>query len=451
MRRLRTSRRALMKASAGAAAGFASPIVWLNPPARGQSPNDRLGVAAIGVGGQGSMIGRVAATYGNLVACCDVHRGNAERFAAGLALHRPCEIYADYRKVLERKDVDVITCGTPDHWHVKILVDAVKAGKDVYCEKPLTLTIEEGRLACEAVKKYNRIVQVGTQQRSGSRKMFLKAVAIARSGRLGRTLKATVRTGPALTGGPFQVTELPKALDWDFYLGQAPAVPFCNERIGFTFRWWLEYSGGKVTDWGVHHLDIALWALGGEATGVVEVEGKGLFPRHVWNDIRPVDFLNGRAKLPPCYNVTPTYDCDLGLPNGNRIRLVSEDDYTVTIEGEKGALTVSRDDLTGTVVEAIEDSEADRAWLDGEVARLYRGMQPGSHMRNFFECAKSRRLPISDVFSHVHTANACHMANIAMLLSRTLRWDPATGAFAGDDEANSLIRRERRKGFEITV
>jgi myo-inositol 2-dehydrogenase/D-chiro-inositol 1-dehydrogenase len=449
MRRSVTTRRAFMKASAGTAAGLAAPFVWLDPPARAQSPNGRLGIAAIGVGGRGSIIARQAATHGNLVACCDVFRPKAERFAA--RQKDKCEVYSDYRKVLERKDVDVITCGTPDHWHVKIAVDALKAGKDVYCEKPLTLTIEEGRLVCEAVKKYNRILQVGTQQRSEYGLRFLKAVALARSGRLGKTLKATALIGAAPAGGPFEVTEPPPAVDWDFYLGQAPLVPYCKERFGYTFRWWLEYSGGQVTDWGIHHNDIALWALGGEAAGVLEVEGTGAFPKDVWKDVRPVDFLNGRATLPPCYNVTPTYRCTLKLPNGNTIAFSSEEEYTLAIEGEGGRLTVSRERLVGPAIEAVEKSDADRAWLDGEVAKLYRGMRPGSHMQNFFDCVKSRQLPISDAFSHIQTANAMHACNLAMLLGRTLRWDAAAGAFIGDDEANALIRRERRKGFEITV
>jgi predicted dehydrogenase len=455
MRPPASTRRALLGgAAAGAAAGFAAPALWLNPPARGQSPNDRLGVAAIGLGGQGSWMSRQASRLGNMVACCDIRRAQAERFAASLG--KPCEIYTDYRKVLERKDVDVINCATPDFWHVKIAVDAMKAGKDVYCEKPLTLTIDEGRLICEAVKKYGRVLQVGTQQRSEARQMFLKAVALARGGRLGKKLKARVQTGEAPTGGPFEVGEAPKDLDWDFYLGQTRLVPYCKERIGFTFRWWLEYSGGQVTDWGAHHMDIALWALGGESTGVVEVEGKGAFPKEVWKDVKPVDVLAGRAALPPAYNVTPTYACEFKLPNGNTILFDSGKAYTVTIEGEGGQVVVSREKLTGAPVEAAEGSESDRAWLAGEVAKLYRGMRIGAqrmggHMQNFFDCVKSRQLPISDAFTHVHTANACHMANLAMLLGRKLTWDPAAGAFVGDDEANALRRREPRKGYEIVV
>jgi myo-inositol 2-dehydrogenase/D-chiro-inositol 1-dehydrogenase len=446
------SRRDVLRGSAGAAAGFAAPTLWLDPPAHGQSPNDRPGVAAIGVGWRGAEIGRQAARIGRVVASCDIHRMKAERFAG--ASKGKCEVYTDYRQVLDRKDVDVITCGTPDHWHVKIAIDAMKAGKDIYCEKPLTLTIDEGRLVCEAVKKYSRVVQVGTQQRSEFRQMFLKAAAFARSGRLGKTLKATVRTGDVPTGGPFQESDPPQDLNWDFYLGQAPIVPFCKERIASYpagFRWWLEYAGGQVTDWGVHHLDIAMWALGGDAIGVVEVEGKGDFPKDVWKGVRPVDFLNGRAKLPPCYNVTPTYDCHMKLSNGNAIHFISDRAYTLTLEGEKGQIEVSRQKLLGEPIEAVERSEANRRWLDEEMAKVYRGMRLGSHMQNFFDCVKSRQLPISDVFNHIHSANAVHMANIAMLLGRKLVWDPAKGAFAGDDEANALIRREQRKGFEITV
>jgi hypothetical protein len=281
-------------------------------------------------------------------------------------------------------------------------------------------------------------VQVGTQQRSEAGQMFLKAVALARSGRLGKKLTAVVRTGPALTGGPFKETEPPAGLDWNAYLGQAPLVPFCKERLGPSFRQWLEYSGGQVTDWGVHHMDIALWALGGETTGVSEVEGKGDFPRHVWKDVRPVDFLNGRAKLPPCYNVTPTYECHLKLPNGNTIQFDSDRAYTITIAGEGGQIEVSRQQLIGAPIEAVEASATDRAWLAKEVAALYRGMrigemEMGAHMLNFLDCVKSRQLPISDVFTHVNSVNAVHMSNLAMLLGVVL---PAS---AGQGQTGAVV------------
>jgi predicted dehydrogenase len=438
------SRRGLLKGSAGLAAGFAAPTLWL--PAHAQSAAGRLAVASIGVGGRGTAIGNQAAGQGKTLACADVHRGNAERFAK----RHKCEVFTDYRKVLERKDIDVITCGTTDHWHVKVAIDAMKAGKDVYCEKPLTLTIDESRMICEAATKTKRIFQVGTQQRSEYGNKFLKAVAIAKSGRLGKKLNATVSTGGARKGGPFPEEDPPKELDWDFYLGQAPVVPFNKKRIGFDFRWWLEYSGGQVTDWGVHHMDIALWALGGDETGIAEISGKGDFPAHVWGDVKPLDFLNGRAKLPPAYNVTPSYNCDIKLPNGAGIKFVSGRNL-LTIEGENGKIEVNRGKLAGDPVKAIEGSEKDKQWLEEEIRKLYRGMPMKGHMANFFHCVKTRQKPISDVWTHTNSVNTCHMANIAMLLKRPLKWDQKQYRFVGDDEANKFLKREQRKGYEITL
>ncbi|HPM81937.1 MAG TPA: Gfo/Idh/MocA family oxidoreductase, partial [Candidatus Anammoximicrobium sp.] len=257
MTRTRTTRRGFLKSSTGAAVAvftipyFTSPIC-----AAADSGQDKLRVAAIGVGGRGSGIGHDAGGKGVMLACADVDRTHAERFAA--RYDGKCEIYSDYRKVLDRNDVDVVTIGTPDHWHVKIAVEAMLAGKDVYCEKPLTLTIDEGKKICQTVRKTERVFQVGTQQRSDQR--FLLAIAIARSGRLGQTLKATCSIGGAPTGGPFATSDPPPHLDWNLWLGQCPVVPYTKERCHGSFRWWLEYSGGKLTDWGAHHLDIAHWA-----------------------------------------------------------------------------------------------------------------------------------------------------------------------------------------------
>ena len=233
-------------------------------------------MAAIGVGGRGTEIGNQAASLANVVACVNVKRGNAERFAGPLG--GKCKVYTDYRKVLDRKDIQAITCATPDHWHTKIAIEAMRAGKDVYCEKPLTLTIAEGKLIAKVVRETGRVLQVGTQQRSEYEGAFLEAVAIVRSGRLGKKLKAIARVEKAKRGGPFPPQTTPADLNWDFWLGQAPDAPYTENRFRYQFRYWFEYSGGEVTDWGVHHTDIALWALGGEETGPVEVEGKGDFP-----------------------------------------------------------------------------------------------------------------------------------------------------------------------------
>jgi myo-inositol 2-dehydrogenase / D-chiro-inositol 1-dehydrogenase len=222
------TRRDFLKSAALLAAGTAVPFVWTGTPARAaESATDKLRVASIGVGGRGSGIGHDAGQLGNMVACCDVDREHAEKFAA--KYDGRCVIYGDYHKLLERKDIDVVTIGTPDHWHAAVAIAALETGRDVYCEKPLTLTIDEGKELCRVVKKTGRIMQVGTQQRSDAK--FLTAVALARSGRLGKELTATCSIGGAPAGGPFVSCSPPASLDWNFWLGQAAKVDYTKRAM----------------------------------------------------------------------------------------------------------------------------------------------------------------------------------------------------------------------------
>jgi predicted dehydrogenase len=421
-------RRDFLKTTAGLAATATVPYIFTSGRVRADGPNDRLSVASIGVGGRGSGIGHQAGSKGNMVACCDVDREHAEEFAS--RYNGRCDIYGDYRQVLDRDDVEVVTIGTPDHWHVKIATEALLAGKDVYCEKPLTLTIDEGKTICRVVKETGRVMQVGTQQRSEFNNMFLKAVVLAQSGRLGENLTARCQAGAGQAGGPFAVSDPPPTLNWDMWLGQTPEEGYCPERCHFNFRWWLEYSGGQVTDWGVHVADIGLWALGLDKTGPTTIEGSGTFP----------DVGNG-------YNAATGFDATMTFENGRKIFLTSADGGDVLLEGELGRIRVSRGRLVGRPIEDLTATDQD--WLDEEVIKLYRGKQPGDHMRNFFECVKDRSLPISDVFTHHRSVSVCHLANIAMRLGRKLNWDPAAEDFIGDDEASSMLSREQRAPYTI--
>jgi len=445
--RVKSSRRGFLKrATAAAAAGAMAPYYWSSRVAGGESKNDRVNVAAIGTSiytdrwghkgemdGRGAVVGHQAGRVGNLVAVADVNRRYAEHFAS--RYDGRCAVYGDYRTLLERNDVEAVTIGTPDHWHSKIAIEAMLAGKDVYCEKPLTLTIDEGKKICRVAKQTGRVFQVGTQQRSEYGRVFLKAVAIARSGRLGDKLHALSSVGTPERGGPFANQDPPPGLDWDFWLGQAPKVPYCPQRCDYDFRWWLEYSGGQVTDWGVHHTDIALWALGAENTGPVEIEGSG-------------DFAN----VPNGYNVAQTFDCTMKFAGGNTIRLYSGPNELI-ISGEKGRIRVNRGGLTGKPVEEL--TQADEERLDQEIVKLCGGWKTGGregdHMQNFFDCIKSRELPISDVFSHHRSVSACHLCNVAMRLKRKLRWDPEKEDFVGDDEAGAMLSRTQRAPYAIDV
>ena len=446
----RESRRSFLKTTAtAAAAGVTVPYLFTSHSAADDvvAANDKLNVGVIGSGGRGSWVGHQAGAIGNMVAVADVDTDNAKKFAE--RYDGKCEIYDDYKKILDRKDIDVIVCGTPDHWHAKIGTDAMLAEKDVYCEKPLTLTIDESKQIRAMTTKTGRIFQVGTQQRSEYDKMFLKTVAIARSGRLGDKLHALSSVGESVSGGPFPNVPVPKKLNFDFWTGPSPQVDFVQQRVGGSFRWWLEYSGGQITDWGVHHTDIAIWALGAEDNGVVEAEGKGEFPG-LPEGVDVLAFLNGETKIPAAYNVAKTFNVKMKTDNGNTIRLTSGKNELI-IGGSKGKIRVNRGGLSGKLIEAIAKSKDDTQWLEEEVAKLYRGMRQKGHMQNFFDCVKSREMPISDVWTHTTSVNACHIANIAMMVQRKVRFNPETYRFEGDEQANEFLSRKQRAPYQVTA
>jgi predicted dehydrogenase len=430
----RFDRRDFLKFSAGAAAVASMPC-WLADLTYGY-PNqaqgsDRLRLGAIGVGGRGSGIMHDAIRYADLVAVCDVDRNHAEK--ARQDTGGKAEVYSDYRKLLERKDIDVVTIGTPDHWHTGICLAALKAGKDVYCEKPLTLTIEEGQLLVDAVRETGQVLQVGTQQRSEMGLVFLRAVATVRSGRLGKLKQVTVSLPLSTSeGGPFDPKPVPEHLNWDFWLGQAPEVPYCPERCHFQFRWWFEYSGGIMTDWGAHHVDIAHWAMDCEQSGPLSADGsKTVLP----------NIAGG-------YNTPKRPIVDMIYPGDVHVQITTGNEG-VLFEGENGRIYVNRGRVTG---KPIEEQDADQGLKDKiveQMNKLYTSGKPGSHMGNFFECVKSRKQPISDVVSQHRSVSACHVANISCRLGRKLTWDPAKERFVGDDEANTYVGRPQREPYQI--
>ncbi len=454
------SRRTFIKTTIGAGlcAGTA-PTILPGLYAQETGANERLGVACIGVGGRGSGIGGQAADLGHLIACCDVHRKNGENFAAQQKdKNRECKVYNDYRDMLEKeKGIDVVTIGTPDHWHVKIAVEAMKAGKHVYCEKPLTLTIGEGQIVQEAVKKYGKTFQVGTQQRSEFDLNFLKAVAIARSGRLGSNLEAVSSVGKAASRsedkdkpfGPFKTAPKPEYLDFDLWLGPAPLVEYTPERIGWNFRWWFEYSGGQVTDWGVHHTDIAFWALAGKDGQAVEAQGTGEFMGTTRE--QSLGLLLGtvpQSEMPNAWNVAYSFDVDVKLSTGNKIKVVSGPNELI-ISGENGKIRVNRGSLTGKPVEEIDADPKAKQEIEELMAEIYGGELPKGHMKNFFDAVRSGKQPVANVTEHVRSVNATHLANIALLTGRKIKFDPQAQTFPGDAEANKLISRTPRDGYAI--
>lgn len=447
------SRRAFLQGVA--VAGSAS--VLLTPASRAfgyQSPNARPVFATIGLRNQGWTITSKSFPFADFAALADVDSKVLDENVAKVekGQGKKPDAYKDYRKVLDRKDIDAVMIATPDHWHTKIAVEAMRAGKDVYCEKPLTLTIDEGKLIEKVVKETGRVFQVGTMQRTESDQRFLMAIALVRAGRIGTVKKVTCSIDRMESSPVIPAVDAPESLDWDFWLGPAPkvayrALPQIREGYGggvplysnchYSFRNWHEYSGGKLTDWGAHHVDIACWALGATDTGpstVTPIDYK-----------LPVEYKDGHPTVDNQYNAATQFTIRASMPNDVELIITSEGDNGILFEGTKGRFFVNRGKLTGKPVEELKDNPLP----EDAVEKVYGGKVSANHTANFIEGMVARKQPISDVWSHNRMLEICHLSNIAMRLGRELKWDPTKREIVGDAQANAFLARESRKGFEI--
>ena len=368
-------------------------------------------------------------------------------------------VHEDYHDVLADEEIDVVVVASPDHWHTKHVIEAVRAGKDVYCEKPLTLTIAEGTAIEKAIEETGRIVQVGTQQRTEYDSMFVKAAALQREGRVG-----DLKTVTCAIGGSREAVELPKVdapshLNWEKYLGQCPMVdyreaPVINDVSGWGaghpfsrahhyYRWWYEYSGGKLTDWGAHHVDIAMLAMDklGDDVGLITIDP--VMVEH------PVEFVDGYPTKDDRFNCATKFRVECQFEDGVRMDVVDDAsdkgfDNGVMFEGTGGRFLVNRGKLVGKPVEDLKTNP-----LPAEPFEIVYGRgKPDSHMAMFFECVDSREQPISDVKGHNAMLNVCHAINIAMRLGRKLTYDPAKRDFVGDKQASEFVSRTPRDGYE---
>lgn len=452
-----TTRRAFLAQSAALSAGAFVPyhLSASRAAARSASSNERLRFALIGCGGNGTGTAPVGKHFADLVALCDV---DSEHLAAADAEvgDGKADLYADYREVIARDDIDIVQISTPDHWHAKILVEAMLAGKDAYCEKPLTLTIDEGKLVRRIQQETGAVVQVGTQQRSSFDK-FNKALAILADGRIGKLKKITVGIDGGAWSPPLPVADVPESLDWDRWLGPTPTMPYrfmenakspqwplTNGHIHF--RWWYEHSGGKLTDWGAHHVDIAM--LGIAATGQnndpVSVDGTA---KHA------VDFKDGVPVQTDRYNTAQQFNLTVAFAERDvEMNIRSDGDNGILFEGEEGRFFVNRGKLTGKPVEALKDNPLPSDAL----SKIYRGMpidgnDRHAHWSNFLHAIDKRVLPISDVHSHMKMLNVCHLAGICCRLGRKVHWDQATEQITGDDLAASMMQRPYRDGYAIDL
>ena len=376
-----------------------------------------------------------AAQFGDILAVCDVDQRNVDSAVKKFTTNGKTPTrYTDFRKLLERKDVHAVVQGTPDHWHTLINIAAARAHKDIYAEKPLTLTIDEGRHVIKAVRENQVVLQTGMQQRSGVR--FHLACELVRNGRLGKLKEIEVFLPAGLRGGPFKNVPVPAGFDYDQWLGQAPAADYFPERCHQTFRWWFDYAGGPVTDWGAHHNDIVRWAVGQD--GPVGVEASVVTP-----------------PLPNGFTSPSEFAATLMWANGVRqtIKTTTDDAWTGSIikpEGQRngikfigadGWLWVNRNEITAS------DKHLLVAPLPPNAIRLD---QSKNHMANFVESMRSRKDPICTVETGHRSACIGHLIIIALRTGLKLQWNPEQEIFTGEHaaEANKHLAREMRKPYD---
>jgi predicted dehydrogenase len=440
--------------AAAAVAGFPAivPASVLGP----QAPGNRINIGAIGVGriSRGhDMPGVWKYDSARIVAVCDLDSKrveDAKRLVNGYytkTAGRPYDGvtgYADYRELLGNKDIDAVIVSTPDHWHALITVAAVRAGKDVYLQKPASLTIAEGRTLSDAVHRSGRIFQIGSQQRSSPQWRY--AAELVRNGRIGRlqTVKIGLPGDPA--GGVETEMPVPPALDYDTWLGSTPAVHYTEDRVhpraGYGRPGWLrceQFGAGMITGWGAHHLDCAHWAMDTEYTGPVEVWGTAEFPKSgLWN-------VHGPFKTEALY------------ANGVHMIVSGEFPNGIRFEGTEGWIFVSRGNETVTASDPQSRLKDEQALAASNPALITSVIGPDEvhlyestdHHGNWLECVRSRRQPIAPVEVAHRACTACLLHHIAMKLPRHLRWDPEKERFTGDDQANAMLSRPQRAPYVI--
>ena len=438
-----SNRRRFIKQSAATAVATSATAYfpWSEKAFANESKNDRPVIGGIGLGGMGSGDCRGHARFGDIVAVADVDQKHADRAKADERIGKgKADSYSDYRKILERNDIDVVSIATPDHWHVKIAIEALQAGKHVFCQKPLTLTLEENQLVRNACRKFDKqVFFIGTQQRS-DRNKFLRAVNMVQKGLLGDIKHIKVGINGGTKAKAFKKADVPANLDWDNWLGQAPLVDYIPQRCHGNFRWWYEYSGGKFTDWGAHHVDIATWAINqnGDGMGPVTIDGS--------DTNHPVEFKDGYPTVNDTFNTAHDYNVVCKFDNGIQMDIESRGDNGILFTGTKGRMFVSRGKISGL---PIEENWVKGKFDESDLKRMYKGKPSEGHKDNFYRCIREGGLPISDVFSHVQAMATCHLAAIAARFGREIKWDAKAEKIVGDEQAQGLFARDRREGYDI--
>jgi predicted dehydrogenase len=447
----RRSRRAFLKDAVVSTAGASVASVASSRPMSAASQdrvagaNRRIRVGLIGCGGMGNGDLRAMLRLGaECVALCDVDDDQTAKTRANVEKNHqqaPEFLTRDFRRILDRQDIDAIIVATPDHWHALQTIMACQAGKDVYVEKPLSLTIGEGRVMVAAARRHGRIVQMGTQQRSG--RHYAEAIDYVKSGKLGKI--RLVKTW-AYQDWMGNIPSLPDAdppptVDYDLWLGPAPKRPFNKNRFHFNFRWYFDYSGGLMTDWGAHMIDVANWGMdAGAPRSAVSVGGKFGFP----DDAEETPDTQQALWEYDGYSVIWEHATAIG--QGPYAR-----DHGVAFHGNNGVLVVDRGGWE--VLPETETKAGRKSYrMIGEPRRGAGGQDfHFEHVRNFVECLDSRAQPRSDVEIGHRSMMACHLANIAFRLGRRVNWIAATEKVSGDPDAQKLVLRDYRAPWKLPV
>ncbi|MBM4000285.1 MAG: Gfo/Idh/MocA family oxidoreductase [Planctomycetes bacterium] len=394
-------------------------------------PNDRIGIAYIGAGRRANQLMKLP-PEGRMVAVADVDLRRAESVASA----RQCKAYQDYRAMLESKDIDAVFVATPDHWHVLPSIHACQAGKDVYLEKPLSLTIGEGRVLVDTVRRYGRVLQTGSQRRSMAGHRF--GCELVRNGIAGKIHTVIIKNYPSPWRARFAAQNIPAGLDWNTWCGMTePAAYHEDIFIQRSRPGWISlqpYSGGEMTGTGAHGFDQVQWALEMDHTGPTEisVEGGKLEPP-IYE--QPEDRARGDARC----------------SGGRRVRMRYANGITIRLEdngpeaggefiGDRGKIRIGNN--------VVDSNPRELASIRREELAV-RLPDIDDHIRNWFDCIKTRERPIADVEIGHRSAILCHLGNIARWVGRSLRWDPALERFPDDEEANAFLDRERRAPFTL--
>ncbi|MBA7477879.1 Inositol 2-dehydrogenase/D-chiro-inositol 3-dehydrogenase [subsurface metagenome] len=450
------NRRTFLKGGSGVvlgSVGFPYLVASSAPGKAGTvSPSNRIVMGCIGVGpqGTGNMRAFLRIPGVQVVAVCDVEKGSDLYYGGQVAGLNParrvvkeyyagesptgdyggCDVYGDFRQLLERDDIDAVTVCTPDHWHGLISVAAAEAGKDIYCEKPLVNTIAEGRAVCDAVEKQGRILQTGSHERSNDSVRF--AAELVRNGYIGKlhTIRVNMPNSDPhhrkiLTMTEAQpVMEVPKSLDYDMWLGPTPEMPYTKYRSHFWWRFILTYGGGEMTDRGAHIIDLAQLGNDADDSGPIELEGRGKSP------------ASG------IFDAFMQYDFECKYANGVRLIGSSRAPRGLKFEGSDGWIFIH---IHGGRLEAQPESLLQQSIAPGE---LHLGRSPGHH-QNFIDSVKARKQPVASAEIGHRTATICHLLNIAMLTEKKLVWDPVKEEITNDAEANSMLSRPMRSPWHL--